>query len=117
MADGMDASLAVAVEPVGNAMVVRPAGDVDLNASPVLREQIQRVLAKRPRRVVIDLAGVPYMDSSGVATLVEAMQIARRDKVALVLCALQERVQAIFEIARLDTVFKIEATLETALVE
>jgi anti-sigma B factor antagonist len=56
----------------------------------------------KPAQLVVDLAQVPYMDSSGVATFVEAMQIARRVGSKLVLCALQERVRSIFEIARLD---------------
>ncbi len=68
----------------------------------------------KPGRLIIDLSQVPYMDSSGVATLVEAMQIARRNKTELILCALPSKVFSIFEIARLDMVFKIVDTLEEA---
>ncbi|MHC4429252.1 MAG: STAS domain-containing protein, partial [Planctomycetota bacterium] len=67
-----------------------------------------------PARLVIDLSGVPYMDSSGVATLVEAMQIARRTGSKLVLAALQEKVRSIFEIARLDMVFSIVNSVDDA---
>ena len=55
------------------------------------------------------------MDSSGVATFVEAMQLARRKGSRLVLCDLQERVRSIFEIARLDMVFTIVDSTEEAL--
>ena len=54
------------------------------------------------------------MDSSGVATLVEAMQVARRGGGKLILCALQEKVRSVFEIARLDMVFTIVASTEEA---
>ena len=67
-----------------------------------------------PGRLVIDLSEVPYMDSSGVATLVEAMQVARRRNQKLILCSPQEKVKAIFEIARLDMVFKIVGSRDEA---
>jgi anti-anti-sigma factor len=54
------------------------------------------------------------MDSSGVATLVEALQMTNRSGVRLALYGMQERVRSIFEIARLDTVFKITETFEQA---
>ena len=47
------------------------------------------------------------MDSSGVATLVEALQVQRRKGRKLVLCGLQAKVRSIFEISRLDRVFQI----------
>lgn len=99
----------------GNAVVLAPQGDIDLGHSPTLRAAIHRALDTRPERLAIDLAGVAYMDSSGVATLVEAMQIARRSKVRVVLFAMNPRVRSIFEIARLDTVFTIVPTLDDAL--
>jgi anti-sigma B factor antagonist len=55
------------------------------------------------------------MDSSGVATLVEAMQVARRCDSRLVLCGLQEKVRSIFEIARLDMVFSITPGVDEAM--
>jgi len=69
----------------------------------------------KPTKLIIDLVDVPYMDSSGVATLVEAMQTARRSQGQLVLCSMQVKVQSIFEIARLDTVFTIVSDTETAM--
>ena len=54
------------------------------------------------------------MDSSGVATFVEAMQLARRQGSKLILCGLQDRVRGIFEIARLDMVFTILASRDDA---
>ena len=55
------------------------------------------------------------MDSSGVATFIEAMQVARKHQTSLVLCNLQDRVRSIFEIARLEMVFTIASDTEAAM--
>jgi anti-sigma B factor antagonist len=108
-------AIEVVIEERDGASIVRPRGDVDLQRSPVLREQLKAVSDRKPKKLVVDLSEVSYMDSSGVATLVEAMQLARRGNYTLVLCSLQDRVKSIFEIARLETVFQIAPDLETAL--
>ena len=101
-------------ETVGDTVILRPVGDIDLSRAPALREHLGAVLRDRPARLIIDLVEVPYMDSSGVATFVEAMQLARKSGAELILCGLQERVRSVFEIARLDMVFKITDSLEEA---
>ena len=106
--------LDIGVESHEGTTVMKPVGDVDLSRSPVLRNAIRSALDDRPGKLIIDLSSVSYMDSSGVATLVEAMQISRKIKARLVLCSLTERVQSIFEIARLDQVFAITDDLDSA---
>jgi len=105
----------VTTEEVGDGYVIHPKGDIDLSRSPELRVAIAEAQKDGPDRMVVDLSDVPYMDSSGVATLVEAMQIARRAGTKLVLCGLGEKVLAIFQIARLDTVFTIVEDTDEAL--
>lgn len=102
-------------ETITDGYILKPVGDVDLSRSPVLRTEIADMQTRHPNRLVIDLTEVPYMDSSGVATLVEAMQVARKVGSKLVLCGMQNKVKAIFEIARLDMVFTIAENKETAL--
>lgn len=117
MAKGYGSEMEIRTEHRAGATIVIPSGDIDLTASPTLRATLKQVSTKRPARLVIDLAAVPYMDSSGVATLVEAMQITREHGTRMVLCSLQDRVRSIFEIARLDTVFKIAPNAEAALTD
>ena len=100
------------MQTVGDAIIIAPVGEIDLSCAPALRKQITAAQSQRPQRLIIDLGEVPYMDSSGVATLVEAMQNARRSGSKLVLCCLQAKVRSIFEIARLDTVFTIVASTD-----
>lgn len=106
--------LDVNIQTSSGVVVVTPSGDVDLSCSRELQSHLKRALEGKPKTLVVDLGKVPYMDSSGVATLVEAMQIARKQSTRLVLCSLQDKVRSIFEIARLDRVFTIVSDLRSA---
>jgi anti-sigma B factor antagonist len=96
-------------------LVVTLAGDVDLHRTPELQQELARVVDRRPRRIVLDLTGVQYMDSSGVASLVKLLSSTRRLNIELKLCGLVQRVLSIFEITRLDTVFDICPTVQEAM--
>lgn len=109
-----DQELQISIDPITDGVVIRPSGDIDLSRAPALRTRIAAVFEDGPNRVVVDLSEVPYMDSSGVATLVEGMQIATKGGAKFILLGLQERVRSIFEIARLDTVFTITLDLDAA---
>lgn len=103
----MSDEMVVRVEDRDGSVILSPEGDVDLHRSPALRERLRRAAQSKPKRLIVDLSSVPYMDSSGVATLVEAMQITRKQSTVLVLCGMQDKVRSIFAIARLEQVFKI----------
>ncbi len=105
----------VSIEHQGEATIVLPIGDVDLSNSRDLQNHLRQEMSRKPGLLVVDLEKVSYMDSSGVATLVEAMQIARKQATRLVLCELNDKVRAIFEIARLDRVFTIVGSRSDAL--
>ncbi len=104
----------VRVEDGHEASVVSVSGDVDLSTSRELQAQLRSAVAGPAGKLIVDLGGVPYMDSSGVATLVETMQLSRERGKRLVLSSMSERVRSIFEIARLDTVFTIVGDLDEA---
>jgi anti-sigma B factor antagonist len=109
-----DSSLQVQVESRGGSTILSPRGDVDMSRAPSFREHVRIAQQGKPKQVVIDMAEVEYMDSSGLATLVEAMRNARGLGVGLVLCGLNPKVLAIFEIARLHHFFKIVPTVADA---
>ncbi len=96
------------------AVVVAFAGDVDLESSPEAR---QALLACVDRKVpvLVDLSGVSYIDSSGVASLVEAFQAARKGGRAFALVAVSEATLRVLQLARLDEVFTIYETVEDGL--
>jgi len=111
-----DSSPIEAVRWLGRTAVVDAVGDIDLNTSLEFQRGLLEILDKNPRRLVVNLAGVPYMDSSGVASLVKLLSRARKRSMVLCLVGLAERVRSVFEITRLDTVFEIYATEQEALV-
>ena len=101
--------------PDNQTVIVEAAGEIDLRCSAAFQQALLEPLEKNPRRMVVDLAGVTYMDSSGVASLVKLLSRIRRGKIELKLASLAPRVRSVFEITRLDTVFEICETVEEAL--
>jgi anti-sigma B factor antagonist len=73
-------------------------GRIDIDSSPAVRDQLIALLhAPHPRTVSLDLSGVTHIDSSGVATLIEALKIARNCETELRLQGLQGRLLGLFE--------------------
>ena len=82
-------------------------GEIDLHVSPQISASLAALVAKKPAQLFVDLSKVSYIDSSGLAILIEAMQNVAGYGGKFALCGLQESVRPIFEIARLDQVFRI----------
>ena len=82
-------------------------GEIDLHVSPRIAATLTAVVKEKPRNLIVDLAKVSYIDSSGLAILIEAMQSVEKYGGKFALASLQENVRPIFEIARLDQVFRI----------
>jgi anti-sigma B factor antagonist len=92
-------------------------GDVDMNSSSDVRGALGDVFKKSTkgtRALFIDLSQVRYMDSSGIATLVEAMQTCMKQGARLRLVDLSPAVRDVFELARLASVFEIFPTITDA---
>jgi anti-sigma B factor antagonist len=94
--------------------VLRLSGEIDLNEKPHVAAQLDPLIKRKLPVIVIDLAGVSYVDSSGLALFIDALQRVQNYGGQLVLSALRDNVKMVFEIARLDQVFKIYPTQEDA---
>ncbi len=94
--------------------VVRLAGNVDLEHSPDIRLRLLDAVAERAN-VFVDLSEVTYIDSSGIACLVEALQTARDQGANLGLVSVSRQAMRVLELARLDMVFSIHDDLASAL--
>jgi len=90
-------------------------GEIDMHISPEVAESLRAMTATRPNRVVVDLTKVTYLDSSGLAVLIEGMQNVQEYGGQFAVAGVQESVKHIFEIARLDQVFQIFPDVDTAL--
>lgn len=100
----------IAVEKTDAGFLIKLKGDVDMNSSSEVRGALGEVFrqgGKGARGLFIDLSQVRYMDSSGIATLVEAMQNCMKQGTRLRLIALSPAVRDVFELARLSSVFEI----------
>ncbi len=96
-----------------NQDVVRLAGSVDLEHSPKIRRTLLDAVAARVN-VFVDLSEVTYIDSSGIACLVEALQAARDHSADLGLVSVSRQAMRVLELARLDMVFSIHDDLASA---
>ncbi len=90
-------------------------GDIDLHVSPVVAEAFNAVIKKKPKRIVIDLSRVTYIDSAGIAVLILAMQDVEAYGGKFSLSGLQETLRLIFETSRLDRTFQIFPNVDAAL--
>lgn len=94
--------------------VVCLSGDVDMHSSPSVRQGILDCL-KLNVPVLVELSAVTYMDSSGVASLVEGFQVARKQGLEFGLAAVAQPVMNVLRLARLDRVFPIHLSVEQCL--
>jgi len=91
--------------------VVHLKGDVDLSTSPIARKLILECIEAK-HSVLVDLSEVAYIDSSGVASLVEGYQLAKTNGVEFGLVNVSQAALDVLQLARLDTVFPIHASLD-----
>ncbi|HPN78428.1 MAG: STAS domain-containing protein [Dokdonella sp.] len=98
-------------ETVEGRTLIRLSGEVDLSWSQQVRDAVLGALA-RSRRVGVVLSEVSYIDSSGIAALVEGFQSARTNGSGFALVAVSDAVRAVLELARLDRVFPIVADVD-----
>ena len=90
-------------------------GEIDLHVSPRISAALAVMIEQRPPRLVVDLSNVTYIDSSGLAVLIEGMQNVEAYGGKFILAGIQDNVKPIFEIARLDQVFIIFPHVDAAL--
>lgn len=94
--------------------VISFEGDMDLDSSRESRKVLLECVG-RGRSVLVDLSGVDYIDSSGVASLVESLQDARKRGSDLALVSVSPTALRVLHLARLDKVFTIHQSLEDGL--
>ena len=90
-------------------------GDIDLHVSPAVTASLNAMIKKKPERIVIDLSRATYIDSAGMAALILAMQDVEGYGGKFFLSGLHETLRSIFEISRLDGIFRIFPDVDAAL--
>ena len=97
----------ISVEEKGGIAIFRMSGDIDINTSPDVKRSFDRAISAKKNKVVINLKDVGYVDSSGLATLVEILKNLRGYGGKLKLTNLSGKVKGLFEITKLDKLFEI----------
>lgn len=103
------------VQELEGGVVVKLVGEIDYSRSPKLLETLDGLVQKRPPRLVIDLARVGHMDSSGLGTLVKVFQQVNTYQGKMALVGMNDRVRNLLEITRLDKFFLLCPTVDEAL--
>lgn len=98
----------------GDVTTLKISGEIDLHASPALRAELQACLAQKTPRLLLDFTEVGYIDSSGLATLIEYVRECGKFGGRLALFGLQAKVKTIFELVRLNELFCISGTADQA---
>jgi len=108
-------NLEINTEKVDQKVFVHIEGEVDLYSSPQVRKKIFDLVKNKVPVILINLEKVKYMDSSGVATLIEGLQQCNKYNGRFALFGLQDNVREVFELTRLDKIFEIHSDRESAL--
>lgn len=95
--------------------LVRPAEGLELNTVSAFRRTLQTEVQRADRGVVLWLADVTFIDSSGIAVLIEGLKWSRERGLPYVLVQLPAAVQMVIELARLENFFTIAGSLEEAI--
>lgn len=91
----------------GNNAIITVAGEIDVYTAPRLRSKLLAALRTGTTRVVVDLGGVQFCDSTGMNVLLYALKRAKERDISLELAHLQPTVRRVLQVTGLDTVFPV----------
>jgi anti-sigma B factor antagonist len=95
--------------------VVAPTGRLDVAGAPALKDAISEVVKNGPPRVVLDMEGISFVDSTGLGSVIAALKQIRSSQGDLRLAAPNQQVRVVLELTTLDRVFPYFSTVEEAL--
>lgn len=100
---------------VGDITVCSLSGEININTSPELRKVFVDLTSTKVAKVVLNLTEVNYIDSSGLATLIEVLRKMKKYDGCLRLCCLSDKIRSLFEITKLTKLFEMFNTEAEAL--
>jgi anti-sigma B factor antagonist len=104
----------VSVETLPKGVLLAVEGQVDMHTSPEVRARLREALERKASPIIVDLTKVGFIDSSGLATLIEALQAVGKFGGKLRLCGLAPAVKNLFKLSNLISIFDIRETREDA---
>ena len=107
--------LTTSTEIIQGIPILNVAGEIDIYTAPRFKEAITEMITQGHTNILIDMAGVDFMDSSGFGTLLSATKPLRPVAGSLSLCGCNEAITRMLEITRLNTLFRVFKNREEAL--
>jgi anti-sigma B factor antagonist len=92
-------------------------GEVDVYTAPRFRERLIELVSAGKRRVIVDLEGVDFLDSTGLGVLVGGLKRLRSNDGDLSLVCTQSRILKVFEVTGLTKVFEIHDSVDAAVAD
>ena len=105
----------VNIENKNGLTVCHIEGEIDINTSPGIKKSLDKLLQSKTPKIIVNLAKVTYVDSSGLATLVEILKNMRSYGGRLRLTNLSPKDKSLFEITKLEKLFEIMADEQEAM--
>lgn len=105
----------VRIESKNGLTVCRIEGEIDINSSPDIKKAIDKLISKKEPKLVISFSKVTYVDSSGLATLVELLKNMRTYGGRMRLANLSPKIKSLFEITKLEKLFDISSDEDEAI--
>ena len=107
--------MAVRIDTKKDMTVCHIDGEIDINSSPSIKKSFDKLISQKIPRIVINLSKVTYVDSSGLATLVEMLKNMKSYGGRMRLACMSPKIKSLFEITKLEKLFEIMADEETAI--
>jgi anti-sigma B factor antagonist len=101
--------MSVKIENRNGLSICRIEGEIDINSSPAVKKSFDKLIGAKAPRIIVNLSKVTYVDSSGLATLVDILKNMRSYGGRLRLTNLSSKVRSLFEITKLEKLFEIMA--------
>jgi len=97
--------LGIAVSPDGPGVLMRLAGRISIDSAPVFRDRLLAQLRQERKSLTVDLSEVSYLDCAGIATLIEALKVARNHLITFRLEGLNGNLETLFRVTGLLALF------------
>lgn len=102
-------------EKNNNTLICMLEGEINISSSPELRKAFEAIIQRNEKKVLVDFSGVSYIDSSGLATLIEMFHRLKKIGGSFRLCNMDRKIKNIFEVTKLHKLFAIFENREAAL--
>ena len=99
----------------GSVAIMTISGEIDLYNAAEVKEAIQKFVDEKKYKVIVNMGGVSYVDSSGIGSLISSFSNLKKFQGSLRICNVAGSVRKVFELTRLTSFFDIDDTEEDSL--